>query len=264
MGGGRTLIRGTFLTALAGEAVVKVGDYAVLDTSREARTGIPEVVLAEGKRDDHLVGVVHAFLAAQGRVLVTRLDPQRLALFEGLDATLHHHPDARLLVVAKDGARPPAKGGRVLVLAAGTADVGVAEEARLVAEELGCETRCAYDVGVAGIHRLFPHLDTAQWADVVVVAAGREGALAPVVAGLVDRPVIGLPVSVGYGQGGRGEAALLTMLQSCSPITVVNIDAGFVAGACAAQIANRAAAARASSGESRPLGEISVGGARRE
>ena len=232
---------------------MKVGDIARLDLAREARTGVPEVVLADAKRDDELVPIVEAFLQQKGRVLVSRLAPERVRLVEHLPGKLRYHEKARLLVAARDGAKPPRTGGRVLVLAAGTADVPVAEEARIVAEELGCDTRHAYDVGVAGLHRLFPELDHAQWADVVIVAAGREGALAPVVAGLVDRPVIGLPVSVGYGMGGRGEAAMLTMLQACSPLLCVNIDAGFVAGACAAQIANRVAQARESLGESGPL-----------
>lgn len=245
---------------------MKVSDFANLDASREARTGIPEVVLAEGKLDEHLVEVVRAFRQAKGRVLVSRLPPERVPLLHAVDAPTRYHKNARLLVVGTDH-EVPATGGRVLVLAAGTADVAVAEEARIVAEELGCETRFAYDVGVAGIHRLFPELDAAHdWADVVIVAAGREGALAAVVAGLVDRPVIGLPVSTGYGMGGRGEAALLSMLQACSPLTVVNIDAGFVAGACAAQIATRVARARQSPGESGAPGVrvATQSGARRE
>lgn len=242
-----------------------MGDIANLDLARAARTGLPEVILAEGKLDEHLAPIVKTFVERNGRALVSRLAPERLGLFAGLGLDLSYHQDARLLVASRDGVGPARTGGRVLVLAAGTADVAVAEEARLVAEEFGCDTRRHYDVGVAGIHRLFPALDDAQWADVVIVAAGREGAIAPVVSGLVDRPVIGLPVSVGYGMGGRGEAALLTMLQACSPLTVVNIDAGFVAGACAAQIANRVAGARNSPGESRPLEtEVSASGARRE
>ena len=244
-----TLIWGVGLPRLTGEASLKVDDVAHLDLVREARTGIPEVVLAEGKRDEDLVAVVQAFSSKKGRVLVSRLAPERVPLLAGLP--VEYHKKASLAVVGTQPA--PRTGGRVLVLAAGTADVAVAEEARLVAEELGCETRHHYDVGVAGIHRLFPALDDAPWADVVIVCAGREGALAPVVAGLVDRPVIGVPVSVGYGMGGRGEAALMTMLQSCSPMTVVNIDAGFVGGATAAQIANRVAGARYSTGESKPL-----------
>lgn len=244
---------------------MKVEDFARLDVAREARTGVPEVVLAEGKADPHLVSIVQAFADRKGRVVVSRLEPARVRLLEDLGFTLDYHEASRLLVVSKDGTEAPRTGGRVLVLAAGTADVAVAEEARIMAEELGCETRAAYDVGVAGLHRLYPELDHAQWADVVIVAAGREGALAPVVSGLVDRPVIGLPVSVGYGMGGRGEAALLTMLQSCSPLAVVNIDAGVVAGMCAAQIANRVARARQSPGESDvPARESALARARRE
>lgn len=257
---------------------MKVLDVGNLDLVREARTGIPEVILAEGKRDEDLVEVVTAFARSTGRVLVSRLAPERVPLLSHLSG-FHYDARARLAVVGNTPVTP--RGGRVLVLAAGTADVSVAEEARLVAQEMGCETRHHYDVGVAGIHRLFPALDDAPWADTIIVVAGREGALAPVVAGLVDRPVIGVPVSVGYGMGGRGEAALMSMLQSCSPLTVVNIDAGFVGGACAAQIANRVASARTSTGESKPLGadtdvprarpvdtvsgvEVLVSGARRE
>ena len=124
------------------------------------------------------------------------------------------------------------------------ADISVAEEARLLAEELSCKTIVSYDVGVAGIHRLYPELSKLLDTDVLIVLAGREGALPTIVAGLTDIPVIGVPVSTGYGLGGRGEAALLAMLQSCSVLAVVNVDAGFVAGAFAAKIANRAARTR--------------------
>lgn len=217
---------------------------AKLDLSREARTGIPEVVLAEGKTDADLARIVRAFVAIRGRVLVSRLAPERLAVLAGEDLKLDYSERARLLVASNGRTETPRTGGRIAVLAAGTADVAVAEEARLVAQALGCETETHYDVGVAGIHRLFPALDAASGADVYVVCAGREGALATVVAGLVDKPVIGVPVSVGYGHLGAGEAALGAMLQSCAPLTVVNIDAGVVAGLCAAQIANTIARAR--------------------
>ena len=258
---GTMLIRGRLLIGVPERRFLKVADFAKLDALREARTGIPEVVLAEGKLDEHLLEIVKAFQARKGRVLVSRLAPDRVPLLQELDVPMRYHERPQLLVVGTDHPVPQT-GGRVLVLAAGTADVTVAEEARLVAEELGCQTRFAYDVGVAGIHRLFPELDAAHdWADVVIVAAGREGALAAVVSGLVDRPVIGLPVSTGYGMGGRGEAALLSMLQACSPLTVVNIDAGFVAGACAAQIANRVARARQSLGESSVPGAAGVAAA---
>lgn len=226
------------------EGIHPVGDIAKLDTERELRTGVPEVVLAEGKLDAHLAAIVREFVGASGRVLVSRLDPSRLHLFDDLPCHKTYHPEARTLVLWHEGHPRPRTGGRVAIFGAGTADIPVAEEARLVAEELGCDVTTVYDVGVAGLHRLFPELDKARQADAVIVAAGREGALAPVMAGLVDKPLIGLPVSTGYGYAGRGEAALSTMLQSCSPLTTVNIDAGFVAGAVAAKIANAVARAR--------------------
>lgn len=236
---------------------MRLDDFAHLDFDRAQRTGVPEVVLAEGKADADLVAIVDAFVAGPGRVVVSRLAPERLRLLENLDAKLDYHERANLLEVSAPHAPPvPRTGGRVLVMAAGTADAAVAEEARLMAEAVGCDTRRVYDVGVAGLHRLQDAHDAWSWADVIIVAAGREGALAPVVSGLVDRPVIGLPVSVGYGHAGQGEAALSTMLQSCSPMAVVNIDAGVVAGMCAAQIANRVAQARQSPGESTPPQEL--------
>ncbi|HJJ79101.1 MAG TPA: nickel pincer cofactor biosynthesis protein LarB, partial [Methanocorpusculum sp.] len=136
-----------------------------------------------------------------------------------------------------DGTVPKPSGGKVAILTAGTSDIRVAEEARAIAEEMGACVVTAYDVGVAGIHRLFPALEKVSGADVYVVCAGREGTLPSVVAGLVDRPVIGVPVSTGYGYMGQGQAALASMLQSCAVITVVNIDAGFTAGAFAARTA---------------------------
>jgi len=152
---------------------------------------------------------------------------------------LEHNSKARTVVIRSAKTSP--KFGLVGILAAGTADIPVAEEARVVAEENGCNVLFEYDVGVAGIHRLFPCLMRMGKADVIVVAAGREGTLPAVVAGLVEAPVIGLPVSTGYGLGGNGQAALYSMLQSCSVLTVVNIDAGFVAGAYAAKIARQKA-----------------------
>lgn len=212
---------------------------AKLDYDREARTGIPEIVLAEGKRDEDLVEIVRRFHAERGRVLVSRLAPERARLLAAFP--LRYHEAARFAVVGD--ARAARTGAKVAVLAAGTADRGVAEEAALTAEELGCDAQLVLDVGVAGIHRLLPELSWARESDVIVAVAGREGTLPTVVAGLVDVPVIGVPVSTGYGHGGDGEAALSTMLQSCAPLTVVNIDAGVVAGAVAAQIANRIAKA---------------------
>jgi NCAIR mutase (PurE)-related protein len=149
----------------------------------------------------------------------------------------HYHEAGQVLVLSK-GTPPKSSGGIVALITAGTSDIRVAEEAKIIAEEMGCEVRTAYDVGAAGIHRLFPALKPLLTAHVFIVCAGREGTLPAVVAGLVDKPVIGVPVSTGYGYMGEGRAALASMLQSCSVIAVVNIDAGFTAGAFAARIAN--------------------------
>ncbi|NPV61558.1 MAG: nickel pincer cofactor biosynthesis protein LarB [Methanotrichaceae archaeon] len=218
-----------------------VGDIAKLDTLREDRIGIPEAILAEGKDRNDLARIVLAHLEETGRVIVTRISPEQLIVLQNVSlpkgATMEHNPRSRTLVLRKGEKRPAS--GKVGILAAGTADIPVAEEARVVAEEMGCQVISEYDVGVAGIHRLFPCLDAMKDVDALVVAAGREGTLPAVVAGLSDAPVIGLPVSTGYGVGGGGLAALLSMLQSCSVLTVVNIDAGFVAGAYAARIARR-------------------------
>jgi pyridinium-3,5-biscarboxylic acid mononucleotide synthase len=155
---------------------------------------------------------------------------------------------ARMVVIRGPGHRRLESGGRVGIVTAGTSDLPAAEEAQVIAREMGCETDLAADVGVAGLHRLVsPLARLHEWgADALIVAAGMDGALPSVVAGLVDIPVIGLPTSRGYGMGGQGEAALLSMLQTCVPgMTVVNIDNGIGAGASAARIANRVAAARA-------------------
>lgn len=220
-----------------------VGTVAKLDTGRAERIGIPEAILAEGKDKDDLVTISLAHLEATGSVIVTRVSEAQIRAFEEAalpsGASMEHNPRARTIVI-RIKEREQTR-GRVGVLAAGTADIPVAEEARVVAEEMGCLVVSEYDVGVAGIHRLFPCLEKMRDMDAFVVAAGREGTLPAVVAGLVDAPVIGLPVSTGYGIGGGGLAALLSMLQSCSVLTVVNVDAGFTAGAYAAKIARQSA-----------------------
>jgi NCAIR mutase (PurE)-related protein len=220
-----------------------VGDVAKLDVCRAERVGIPEAILAEGKDKKDLLAISLAHLNATGSVIITRISPAQLELLfsahlpEG--CTREYNPVARTVVMRRGpGAE---KRGLVGILAAGTADMPAAEEARVVAEEMGCAVIYEYDVGVAGIHRLFPCLERMKEADALVVAAGREGTLPAVVAGLVQAPVIGLPVSTGCGMGGGGQAALYSMLQSCSVLTVVNIDAGFVAGAYAAKIARQKA-----------------------
>jgi len=218
------------------------------DFDRETRKGIPEIVLAEVKTDEQVLSIVRAFVETNGRAVATRLRAGTLAL---LQAEFPGHVDARPVaraaaIHAPDYIRPQT-GGHVGILTAGTSDIPVAEEARLVAEEMVCQTATLYDVGVAGLHRLLSPLRELLASDVavLVVCAGMDGALPSVVSGLSPVPVIGVPTSIGYGVGGKGRAALLAMLQTCAPgLTVVNIDNGAGAGATAALIANRLASAR--------------------
>lgn len=232
---------GTLDPAAAGQLIssLPVDEVANLDLNRADRCGIPEVVLAEGKDTDSLVKIMHSYVRAAGRVLASRISPEQV------HAVLAHLPNGitadyreicRILILS-DGTVPAPSGGTVAIVTAGTSDIRVAEEARAIAEEMGASVMTAYDVGVAGIHRLFPTLEKLRDADIYVVCAGREGTLPSIVAGLVTKPVIGVPVSTGYGYMGHGEAPLASMLQSCAAITVVNIDAGFTAGAVAARTA---------------------------
>ncbi|HSJ58987.1 MAG TPA: nickel pincer cofactor biosynthesis protein LarB [Anaerolineae bacterium] len=220
------------------------------DFDRHARKGVPEVIIAERKTPEQSIAIARRFLAATGRAILSRcpaaLEARLAAEFEGV-AELEWLPAPRAAVLRGPGFSLPPAGGRVGVLTAGTSDVPQAEEAALLCREMGCHVFTAYDVGVAGIHRLWEPLrqmvEEAR-VDVLIVAAGMDGALPSVVSGLVDVPVIGLPTSVGYGLGGRGEAAILSMLQTCAPgMAVVNIDNGIGAGAIAGLIANRAASA---------------------
>lgn len=222
---------------------------ARIDIGREARKGIPEVVFAEGKSDEQVIAIVRTFLDRNGHALVSRLRERTLTRLarEFASSTVDVRREARAAAIHAPGYIRPHTGGRIGVLTAGTSDVPVAEEARLVAEEMGCDVATLYDVGVAGLHRLLDPLRDLLASDVaaLVVCAGMDGALPSVVSGLSPVPVIGVPVSVGYGAGGKGRAALLAMLQTCAPgLTVVNIDNGIGAGATAALIANRFAAAR--------------------
>ncbi|MDO9518487.1 MAG: nickel pincer cofactor biosynthesis protein LarB [Methanosarcinaceae archaeon] len=223
-----------------------VSEIAKIDTHRMHRTGVLEAVLAEGKRPEDLVNIAKMQVKHAGRALLTRVsDEQIKAVRDAFEPDNIEWNDRARAAVVHNGTPCPTSGGVIGILTAGTADIGVAEEARVVAQEMGCEVVAIYDVGVAGIHRLMPQISKLKERGVgaVVVAAGREGTLPTIVAGLIDAPVIGVPVSTGYGMGGGGEAALLSMLQSCSVISVVNIDAGFVAGAFAARVANMVAGA---------------------
>ncbi|HQD25696.1 MULTISPECIES: nickel pincer cofactor biosynthesis protein LarB [Methanoculleus] len=226
--------------ALEGLRIEIIDGMARIDAGRSVRCGIPEVVLAEGKEPEAFAEIMLTQVKAAGRSVATRVSPEHLKALENRlppEIRMEHREAARAVILST-GAEPVRHGGTVAILTAGTSDIPVAEEARLIAEEMGCEVRTAYDVGVAGIHRLFSAIRDLIPADVFIVAAGREGTLPAIVAGLVDRPVIGVPVSTGYGYMGGGEAALASMLQACSVLAVVNIDAGFTAGAFAAQIAH--------------------------
>jgi NCAIR mutase (PurE)-related protein len=223
---------------------------AQLDLERRQRTGVPEAVFAEGKTGEQVWKLLKELASANGVALATRVDPQQAAEAErqlGREFVVRHDVLSRTVTVWKKNHEVPPTGGEIAVLAAGTADIPVAEEARITAELMGCRVRRYYDVGIAGIHRLVEPLTeiSASTVSALVVVAGMEGALPTVVRGLVGMVVIGVPTSTGYGYGGRGEAALMTLLQSCAPgLTVVNIDNGFGAGATAALIANTVAASR--------------------
>jgi NCAIR mutase (PurE)-related protein len=222
-----------------GAAELRVGSYARLDRGRPHRVGVPEIVLGEGKSPEHLVGILEALHAQRLGAVVSRPSSTQRAV---LRSSAHRALRVRELAGGRLLRLPGPLGveygpGTVGVLTAGTSDVGTAEEARALLEELGLTVVRAYDVGVAGLHRLLRAIRTIErrQPEIYLVFAGREGALPTVVAGLVRAPVIGVPTSVGYGRGGRGEAALAAMLQSCAPIAVVNIDAAVPAALFAAQ-----------------------------
>jgi NCAIR mutase (PurE)-related protein len=203
--------------------------FARLDSHRALRKGFPEVVFCPGKTKEQIVHIVQRIRDRDGRVLAARAEPEVAEAVQRVVPDMTYHPAARMIVVGPPA--PQSGRGQVLVVSAGTADIPVADEAAVTAATLGSPIQRLFDVGVAGIHRLFDNRDKLFAANVLVVAAGMEGALAGVVAGLVDRPVIAVPTSIGYGASFHGLAALLTMLNSCSPgIAVVNIDNGFGAG----------------------------------
>ncbi|TDT50295.1 nickel pincer cofactor biosynthesis protein LarB [Fonticella tunisiensis] len=209
-------------------------DYAKIDHHRGIRVGYPEVIYSQGKDLEHLKGIVAHMLERDANILATRADERVYnAILEVTDNVVYHRL-ARICIV---NPKEVEKVGKVAVVTGGTADVPVAEEAAVVCEAFGNNVERVYDVGVAGIHRLFNNLDRIRDANVVVAVAGMEGALASVVAGLVNVPVIAVPTSVGYGANFNGLSALLTMLNSCAAgIGVVNIDNGFGAGYLASQI----------------------------
>jgi NCAIR mutase (PurE)-related protein len=224
------------------ESIRRVGDFAKIDLNRQYRTGIPEIIFAEGKTSTDVADITLAHATAKSFALVSRATEEdveaikkRIATEE--DFVVDYNELAKTVIVKKKGYEFP-KRGKIGIIAAGTADIPVAEEARVVAAVCGCEVLTVYDVGIAGLHRLVKPLEDCVTADVaaIIVVAGMEGALPSLVASLVDVPVIGVPTSVGYGIGGKGIAALLSMLQSCSPgLAVVNVDNGVGAGTFAAK-----------------------------
>ena len=220
----------------------ELGGRARLDLGRYLRRGIPEVVLATGKSPADAARLTLRMAHEHGQGLISRMaEAHRAALHDAAGGMriIEYQSSARVM---RQGFEAEAVDGRVAILTAGTSDGPIAEEARMVVEACGLEARLEADLGVAGLHRFVAPLATLlEWgADVIVVAAGMDGVLPGLVAGLVDVPVIGLPVSTGYGRGGAGEGALTTMLQSCSTgLVVVNIDNGIGAGAAAVLIAQR-------------------------
>jgi pyridinium-3,5-biscarboxylic acid mononucleotide synthase len=231
------------------EAPLEQLAFATLDHQRALRAGFPEVVFGQGKTPEQIVAIAAGLLARGGPVLVTRVEPAgRSALREAFPAA-EVHERARCVVVRRPRplgrrARVARGAGSVLVVCAGTADLPVAEEALVTARVMGSRAALIADVGVAGLHRLLAHRRRLRGARVLVVVAGLEGALASVVGGLVDRPVIAVPTSVGYGAHFHGLAPLLAMLNSCAAgVTVVNVDNGFGAG-YAAHLVNVAARRR--------------------
>ncbi|WP_422448132.1 nickel pincer cofactor biosynthesis protein LarB [Thermoanaerobacterium sp. DL9XJH110] len=209
--------------------------FARIDHHRSLRRGVPEVIFCEGKTSSQVVEITRRMLKSGTNVLGTRADRKTFREVQQIAPDAKYHEDARIFVIERE--RVPLNKGIIAVVTAGTSDIPVAEEAAVTAEVLGNRVERLYDVGVAGIHRLLMNMEVLRKAQVIIVAAGMEGALASVVAGLVDKPVVAVPTSVGYGANFHGLSALLTMLNSCAGgISVVNIDNGFGAGFVAHQI----------------------------
>ena len=225
------------LEKLRWQPVEPISDFARLDHHRVLRQSMPEFVYGEGKSPAQVATILSAMVERTGRALATRITEAHFETVRSVLPEAVHHPVARIISV---NSFPKTKVGDVLVIAAGTSDVPVAEEAAEVLRFLGNSTRTVYDVGVAGIHRLLEHANHLQEADVVIVVAGMEGALPSVVGGLIDSPVIAVPTSVGYGASFQGLAALLGMLNSCATgVTVVNIDNGLGAATAAHRLLTR-------------------------
>jgi NCAIR mutase (PurE)-related protein len=206
--------------------------FATIDIEREKRCGFPEVIFCQGKTPYETARIAREILRYHKYFLATRADKKTYQAVKRVCPDAKYHQRARVITVDRrhPGKRPKKK-GLIVIVTGGTADIPVAEEARLTAEIIGNNVQTLYDVGVAGIHRVLSHSDLIRKADVIIVVAGMEGALASVVGGLVNKPVIAVPTGIGYGAHFQGLAPLLTMLNSCAAgVAVVNIDNGFGAG----------------------------------
>ncbi|MGI0046482.1 MAG: nickel pincer cofactor biosynthesis protein LarB [Nitrosotalea sp.] len=226
-------------------SIEKIENFAKFDVGRKVRRGIPEVIFAEKKQLVDLKKIILAAISRSDCVLVSRVNKDHYKTIVSFSKKnklkIQVGRNTTSLLFFK---KLLSSGGKVGILTAGTSDIGVAEESRLTCEAMGCKCITSYDVGIAGLHRVFPIIKKMinEEVDAIIVVAGMEGALASVVSSLVDIPVIGVPSSVGYGYGAKGVAALASMLQSCTlGLSVVNIDNGIGAGAFAANIANRVA-----------------------
>ena len=209
-------------------------EYAKLDTHRKMRSGFAEVIYCSGKADQHLIHIFGRIYREEGEVLGTRASEMQYQILKEHFPETVYDPVSRIIKIERDGKR---RVGSIAVCTAGTADIPVAEEAAQTAEFFGSHVERVYDVGVSGLHRLLSRLEVIQSANCVVAVAGMEGALASVLGGMVDKPVIAVPTSVGYGANLHGISALLTMINSCANgIAVVNIDNGYGAGYLATQI----------------------------
>ncbi|MBT5200390.1 MAG: nickel pincer cofactor biosynthesis protein LarB [Thaumarchaeota archaeon] len=225
-------------------SIEQVENFAKIDINRQKRRGIPEIIFAETKEIDEIKKIVKKTLEKTNSVIISRIrkeDYSKIMTFaKKLKVKIKTGKNSSSILLFKKPIK--FQGGKVGIITAGTSDIGVAEESRLVCEAMNCKCITSYDVGVAGIQRIFPVLKELIKEDVdcIIVAAGMEGALATLVSSMVDIPIIGIPTSVGYGYGEKGIAALASMLQSCSlGLSVVNIDNGIAAGGIAANIANR-------------------------
>lgn len=211
-------------------------NYAHIDHHRSLRKGFPEVIFGQGKTTDQITGIMEKMQAQENVVLVTRIDKEKADIVVSRYPDAVYHDDAKMIVWTKTELPKQGK-GTILVISAGTSDIPVAKEAYITANAMGNDVESVFDVGVSGIHRLFDHKNLLDQASVIIVAAGMEGALPSVVAGIVSCPVIAVPTSIGYGVSFGGMTALFAMLNSCSSnVAVVNIDNGFGAGYMASAI----------------------------